>query len=349
MLEFNQLVNLAVATTRAGENKKTKYSYGNQNLSYEALNETLRTELKELAGDFNSYRRNKLTLFELIEQTMDEILPKKVIERYMDFAEVRTFAQGDRPIFKRKTGRVRAKQFVTKVGLSGVYEVFKLGEESFELPTSAIGGAAYFSLEEFLDGRVDWAELVSLVYEGMDELIQKEVAQALMGSISQLPTANQKTFPGFNEAYMDSLLAVASAYGDPTIYCTLEFAVKMIPDENWRSNAMKDEYWNNGFLGTYKGHRVVLIPQSYTDETNTHKVIDPGYAWVIPNTGNDKPVKIGMEGQTIVREWENRDNSHEIQVYKKIGVACVMTNNLCVYVDTSLQFDEDEKNAAYGF
>lgn len=340
MLEFKQLVNLAVATTRASQDKKSKYNYSNENLSYDALNETLRAELKELAGDWNSYRRNKLTLFELIEQTMDEILPKKVMERYMDFAEVRTFAQGDRPIFKRKIGHTRAKQFVTKVGLSGVYETFKLGEESFELPTSAIGGAAQFGLEEYLDGRVDWGELVNLVYEGMDELIQKEVAETLMASINQLPTANQATAPGFNEAMFDRLLAVASAYGEPTIYCTLEFAVKLVPDESWRSSSMMDERWRNGFLATYKGHRVVIIPQSYTDETNAQKVIDPGFVWIIPTGGNDKPVKIGMEGQTIVREWENRDNSHEIQVYKKIGVACVMTNNLCSYIDTELLFPE---------
>lgn len=337
MLEFNQLKSLAIATSKAGIDKKSKYSYNNESLSYEALNETLRTELNELAGDFNSYRKNQLVLFELIQETMDDILPRKVIDRYMDFAEVRTFAQGDRPIFKRKTGRKRAKQFVTKVGLSGVYEVFKLGEEMFELPTAAIGGAAQIGLEEFLDGRVDWSELVNLVMEGMDELIQKEVAETLIASVNQLPTANQVVFAGFNEGMMDRLLSVASAYGTPSIYCTLEFATKIMPDTAWRSDRMKDERWNNGFIGNYKGHNIVIIPQSFTDETNAEKVIDPGYAWIIPSDGNDKPIKIGMEGQTIVEEWKNRDNSREVQVYKKIGVASIMTNNLCVYIDTELQ------------
>lgn len=343
MLEFKQLLNLAIATSEASYDRKNKYSYGGQSVTYEALNETLRKELSELAGDWHSYRKNKDILFELIEQTLDTILPKKVLERYMDFAEVKTYAQGDRPIFKRRIGRERAKQFVTKVGLSGVYEVFKLGEESFELPTSAIGVAAQIGLEEFLDGRVDWSEYMSVINEGMDEFIQKEVAESLMASVNQLPTANQAVFAGFNEAAMDKLLSVVSAYGEPTIYATLDFAVKMVPDEGWISNNMKDERYNNGFLARYKGHRVVIIPNSYTDETNSEKVIDPGYVWIMPNTGNDKPVKIGLEGQTIAREWENRDNSKEIQIYKKVGVAVVMTNNIAVYVDTELQFEDHKK------
>ena len=53
-------------------------------------------------------------------------------------------------------------------------------------------------------------------------------------------------------------------------------------------------------------------------------------------TGTEKPVKIAMEGQTAVREVENRDWSREIQVYKKMGVGAVITNNVCVYINNSL-------------
>ena len=53
-------------------------------------------------------------------------------------------------------------------------------------------------------------------------------------------------------------------------------------------------------------------------------------------TGTEKPVKIAMEGQTAVREVENQDWSREIQVYKKMGVGAVITNNVCVYINNSL-------------
>ena len=36
---------------------------------------------------------------------------------------------------------------------------------------------------------------------------------------------------------------------------------------------------------------------------------------------------VAFEGQTIVKEWENRDNSMELQAYKKMGTAIVTGNN----------------------
>ena len=337
MLDRNNLLTLMKVTASAKPSSATAYSYEGKNYSSEALNETLRKELNELAGTYSLYRENKNMLFSLIEETIDDILPKRVLEQYGDFAEVKTFSQGDKPIFKRKLGKMRAKQFITKVGLAGRYEVFALGEKSFEVATSAIGGAAAIGFEEFLDGRVDWAELVNIVLEGMDELILREIAKALMSSIEQLPAANRVSAAGFDEAGMDRLISVVSAYGTPVIYATREFATKMIPADKWVSDNMRDQYWANGFLASYKGVRVVLLPQSFEDETNATKVIDPGYAWIMPTGSSEKPVKIAFEGSAHMREVENDDWSREMQVYQKVGVGVMFTNNMASDVDTDLK------------
>ena len=340
-LDRNNLVALMKQVAKADPSAPVAYSFGDKQLSYEDMNATLRNELNELAGTYSLYRENKNLIFSMIEETLDEVLPKKVIQQYDQFAEVKTFAQGDKPVFRRPyTNRNRAKQFITRVGLAGIYEVFKLGpteSESFEVRTSAIGGAAQIGFEEFLDGRVDFAEVTKIIMEGMDELIYKEVAAALKASVNQLPPANRVAAAGFDEAAMDRLITIASAYGTPTIYCTYEFAVKMIPQEAWRyTEAMKTELWNTGRLATYKGTKVIILEQGFEDETNTRKVIDPGYAWVIPTGADGKPVKIAFEGGTIVDEYTNYDRSREIQVYKKVGVTCILANNICAYVDTSL-------------
>ena len=173
--------------------------------------------------------------------------------------------------------------------------------------------------------------------EGMDELIYKEVGEALKASINQLPPANRVAANGFDEAAMDRLITIASAYGTPTIYCTHEFAVRMIPKEAWRyTEAMKDELWRTGRLASYKNTRVVILEQGFEDGTNSTKVIDPGYAWIIPTGADNKPVKIAFEGATIVDEYTNKDRSREIQVYKKVGVVAMLANDICAYVDTSL-------------
>ena len=341
MLDKNNLVALMKQVAKADPSAPTSYSFNGQTLSYEAMNETLRAELNELAGNYSLYRENRNLIFSMIEETLDEVLPKKVIQQYDQFAEVKTFAQGDKPVFRRPLSqRNRAKQFVTRVGLAGMYEVFKLGpaeNENFEVRTSAIGGAAQIGFEEFLDGRVDFAEVTKIIMDGMDELIYKEVAAALKASINQLPPANRVAAAGFDEAAMDRLIMIAAAYGTPTIYCTYEFAVRMVPQEAWRyTEAMKTELWNTGRLASYKGTKVVILEQGFEDETNTRKVIDPGYAWIIPTGADGKPVKIAFEGGTIVDEYTNYDRSREIQVYKKVGVVCMLANNICAYCDTSL-------------
>ena len=345
-LDRKNLVALMKTVAKADPSAPVAYAFGDDKLSYEALNETLRSELNAYADTYRNYEANKQLIFSIIEETLDDVLPKKVADAYSQFAEVKTFAQGDKPLFRRKvSARNRAKQFITKVGLAGRYEVFKLnGTESFEVPTSAIGGAAQIGFEEFLDGRVDFAEMLDIVMEGMDELIYREVAHAMIDSIGQLPAANRISVAGYDEVAFDNLLSIASAYGEPTIYCTMEFAVKMIPAEAWRyTEAMKDELFRNGHFATYKGRRVVILPQGVEDESNTRKVLDPGYVWIIPNGGDSKPVKIAFEGATHMKESENDDWSRDIQVYKKVGVVAMMGNHICSYIDTTLKGQLDYK------
>ena len=341
-LDKINLIQLAKTVAKADPSAPVSYSWNGENFTYDQMNETLRREFKELAGTYSLYRENKNLIFSIIEETISEVLPKKVEQAYMQFAETKTFAQGDKAIFRRKrdNSRQRAKQFITRVGLNGMYEVFKLGPseaESFEVRTSAIGGAAQIGFEEFLDGRVDFAEVTQIVMDGLDEIIFKEVGHALRAAINQLPPANIVVANGFDEQEFDRLLAIASAYGEPSVYCTYEFAVKMVPTEGWRyTESMKQELWNTGHLANYKGRKVIILPQGLEDEFNERKVIDPGYCYIIPAGADSKPVKIAFEGNTIVKDYENYDLSREIQVYKKVGVTAMLANNICAYADTSL-------------
>lgn len=337
-LNKTDLIKLAKTVANANPSSQVAYSFGEDKFSYSDLNETLRKELREIAGTYQLYRENKNTVFTIIEETIDDVLPRKVMEQYGQFAEIKTFAQGDKPVFTQRiteASRRRAKQFITKVGLAGIYEVFKLDGKTFEVPTSAFGGAAQIGFEEFLDGRVDFADVLDIVMEGLDRCVYIEIERALKGAITNLPAANQTSQTSFVENEMDKLISVADSYGQSTIYCTFEFAATMVPEEGWRSDNMKDQRWNNGYLANYKGHNVIVLPQSYEDETNSVKVIDPAYAWIIP-TGTNKPVRVAFEGNTIVDEYKNYDRSREVQVYKKMGVAAIITNNICVYRNTSL-------------
>ena len=341
-MEFNDILKLAKTVAKANPSAPTAYSFEGQSYSYEDMNEALRVEFSALAPTYRDYKINQNTIFALIEQTIDEILPARVMEQYGMFAEVKTFAQGDKPIFTTKVNRAtrdRAKQFIGRVGLAGLYEVFRLeGGKSYEVPTNAHGGAAQIGFEEFLDGNVNFADVLDIVMTGLDDCLYGEIAKQLIGATSSIGAYNKYTGTSFNESAMDKLLSVADAYGSKaTIYCTFEFAATMIPsDVRWASDSIKNTLWNNGWLGNYKGHNVVVLRQSFEDETNSVKVIDPSYCWIIPG-GADKPVKIALEGGTIVDEYVNYDRSREIQVYKKLGVRAIFSNDICMYQNTSLK------------
>jgi hypothetical protein len=179
-------------------------------------------------------------------------------------------------------------------------------------------------------------DFYSIVLEGMDEAIYRDIAAALEATVKDIKPVNKTSQTSFNDAEMVRLLQTADAYGKSTIYCTFEFAATMIPDAAWASDQMKQERWNNGYFSTYKGHNVIILPQSFEDETNAKKVIDPSKAYIIP-TGAEKPIKVAFEGAQQVKDFENRDWSTEIQTYQKVGVASYLVNpGICVYENTSL-------------
>jgi len=341
MLNKEQLIELAKANTKASLNPSVAYSFEGEKLSADALEKTFINELNELGATPQLFRENQNLIYTLLEVSLTEVLPQRVMQSYGQFADVRTFPQGTKPVYKiriSEASRRRAKQFVTRVGLAGRYEVFKLDGSELEVPTAAFGGASRVEWEELLDGRMTMNDYYSLVLEGMDEAVYREIANALVATVAKIKATNKTVQTSFNETAMDQLLMTADAYGRSTIYCTFEFAATMIPAWNsgrW-SDDMRNQVWNNGYFATYKGHQVIILPQSFTDETNSEKVLDPSYAWIIP-TGTEKPIKVAFEGSAQVKEFDNRDWSIELQTYQKLGVAAYMVNpGICVYQNTTL-------------
>ena len=96
------------------------------NFSNENVNEALHDEINAMCGSINEFMRNQYDIFEIIIATADEVVPKKALDRMSMFAEMRVAPQGQKTLFHKKAGKNRAKAFITRVGLSGVYETFRL-------------------------------------------------------------------------------------------------------------------------------------------------------------------------------------------------------------------------------
>ena len=282
-------------------------------------------------------------------------LPTDVMASIGAFAEVKTVEQGKKAMFKRKLGRARAKKFLTQVGLSGVYETFRLDSETFELGGHAVGGGATVDFERMLDGEESLAEVVGIVTEGLINAVYVEVERALVAAYDNMPATNR--YKGaWSADEMVKLMTVVRAYGNPVIFACPEFIAKMGADaivpvstgtgQGVYSPKDIEAIHDTGFIKVFRGASVVEIPQSFVDETNTETYVDPSRAYVFP-AGDEKVVKVVLEGKTQIRDHENKDNSMEVYAWKKMGAAILHHNNWCIYWNSGIA-DTSAKDI-YGF
>ena len=292
--------------------------------------------------NYSDFLRVKPDVFELLQVLADEYLPARLNATLAQFAEVRSIEQGNKYEFKLRKGHMRGKTFVTQVAPSGQYETFRLDVSQFTVPVKAYGAGAIVEWERFLNGDESFVELMQIIAEGIEDRIYEQIQGMLQGATNDMPSANVYSGSAFNSDEMDSLLAVVRAYGRPVIWCSQEFAATITNQVGFTAAApnMPDadlnDIRNQGYVGMFHGAQVVVLPQSFTDETNSTKVINPQYAYIIP-AGEEKIVKVIMEGDTQVKDFENRDWSSEVQMYKKVGLAIVTNPNYwAIYQNTNL-------------
>ena len=322
------------------------------NYSNENVNVALREEMKNLASSVNEFMRNRYDIYDIIITTADEVVTNKVINALGMFADVQVVGQGEKAMFRKSAGKLRAKKFLTQVGLSGVYETFRLDKDTFEVSAHAVGGAATIDFERFLDGAEDMAEIMDIITEGLTDAVFGEVQKALKAAVTATarPATNLISKNTFVPADMLKLVNIARAYGSSAvIFAPPEFVAAMGPDAIVPVGTYGSSYpavgvyapqdidaiHNTGYINIFRGTPIVQIPQSFVDETNTATEIDPQLAYVLP-AGKEKVVKVVLEGATQIHDFTNRDNSMEIHAYKKMGCAILTHYNWGIYQNTGI-------------
>lgn len=314
--------------------------------SVESVDQALADGFKELAGSVNAFMKNRYDIYDIIIENADTIVPAKVMEQFKAFAEVRTVAQGDKILFKRgPLGKARAKKFLTQVGLSGVYESFRLDSETFTVNMKAIGGAVSIDFERMLDGAETLAEFMQVLADAQVDAIYGEVQNALQHASAYMPAKN--TAEGsYSAAELSKIVNTVKAYGGgAVIVASPEFVDAMGPDcivqpisgvaQGIYAPGDIDDIHNLGLIRTFRGTPIVVLRQSYLDEKNEQVLVNPQYAYVLP-TASEKVVKLVIEGATQIYDAVNRDQSIEINTYRKVGVGILAYNNWGVYRNTDI-------------
>ena len=302
---------------------------------------------KSLTGSVNAFMKNRYDIYEIIIENADEIVPGKVMDAMSAFAEVIQLANGEKKLFKRGgLGRNRAKKFLTQVGLNGLYETFRLDEETFTISVKAIGGAVSIDFERLMDGAETLSEFMDVLTEAQVDGIYGEVQKALMAAVenTSMPTAN-KVAGAYAASDMQNLVNTVKVYGgSATIFASPEFVADMGPDAIVPVGANYQGIYHpqdidaihyQGYINIFRGTPIVQFRQSFVDEQNEKTWIDPQLAYIMP-TGGERVVKVVLEGATQVRDWENKDGSMEIHFYKKMGAAILAHHNWAIYQNTGI-------------
>lgn len=338
MDNMKDIVDLAVATI-------TK-----ENIPSEFTAADLENSLREQLSAFQDYkylRKHAADLYEIIEEVANVIIPKKVLEQFGGFAEIRRKGYGEKISFTLRTGKYRGKKFVTKAGDQGIYKTFGLDNRELVMQPRVYAGATRLEIEDFLLGRISMNELLDVLTEALSEKLYIEIQKALVASFNATdrPEANKVEADGFVAEDFDKLINTVRAYGDSiNIYCTFAFASKLYNMPGWQGYAANpnlsardaEDIRNQGYVGTYKGCNVVVLAQSFADDTNTETLVNDAYAYIMP-AGLEKPVKIAFEGPTFVRNFTDAVLSQEISLEQMFDVAVLSHNYWAIYKDTSLE------------
>ena len=286
-------------------------------------------------------RVHKTAIFAMIEEVVEEQLPKAITDVAGAFVETKNYARDAEPVFEIKNiGKRRARLGIIEGARGGIYKARRLDSKSFQVNVKTWTVKVFVTLEDILLGNYSLAELMANIRDGFVEKIYIEAIKALRTAKTVAPKANHTEADGFNADAMDKLVAIANEYGDAIIMGFKPAISKINNGVDWKditpnvSTRDLDDVRNNGFVGTYKGTPVVEIPNYLMDETNSKWAFRVNEIFILPAAS--KPVKVAMKGDLTIVEDPHPSGSVEQNAHRMTGVGLVMANNVCVYTMNGL-------------
>lgn len=280
--------------------------------------------------------------FALIEEAIDEVLPKKIESVLGEFAEVRQFARDAEVSFNiEKVGKNRAKLTIAKGARGGIYRAAKLDNKYFSPKTEVATVAVYVTLEEIILGTMSLAALYSNILEGFEEAIYKDVFNALASGKSAAgegydakTTTTTKADLG---SAIDAVMPTVKAYGIPTIfgsYAALSNIYNPLAStaSGYPNTEDSLDVRKYGFVQIYKGVRCVELPNYLVSDDKWF--YDDDKVFIVPS--GMKPVKVALKGDlTLVRNTQ-ATGSEKWEAHKIVGVGLAMANNYAVITVSDL-------------
>lgn len=348
------------------------------NFSANQVNEAAINGIMEACGltkdsKVREIRAKQGMAFALIEEAIDEVLPIKLQAVLGEFAEIKQFPRDAEVVFNiEKIGRQRAKLTIAKGARGGIYRAARLDSKWFSPAVQTYTVAVYVTLEELILGTQTLADLYNNVLEGLEEIVYKEVFNALatgapVTGYSKItagvaPNAAGNLTATTAEALhtaLDKVLPYVKQFGTPTIFGSYK-ALSALANPGIDSHVTDTEdYRNYGFVQVYKGVRVVELPNYIVSDNQDDWIYDQKYVFVIPASA--KPVKVALKGELLLQINQHAVGSEEWNAHKIMGIGLAMANNYAVIevddgiapitpkivISGTVAIDSDDENPVY--
>lgn len=280
-----------------------------------------------------AFRRHKTDVFEVIEETVENLLVSGwgTNPFFNEFVEIKNMADGDTNEFY-----VTDDVILTVSELSGNHHNLlrqRLTEgETFRVKTSWYGVKIYTEYELFMAGRVDWAKFVQKIYEAFDKKINDMVYEAVMAAGTKIVPQSQFVKTGqisndTKDQFITLIEDVQAATGNEVVIMGTKSALSKlnaITDVDWISNSMKEERHTTGRVGIWEGTRLVEIPQAFAPNDTSKKLVDNTKLLIMPVADN-RFIKMFNEGEAYIDEISgsdtNMDMTKSYEYMRKMGIA----------------------------
>ena len=283
----------------------------------------------------------KATIFAIIAEQIDEILPKEITNIMGAYAEVKSYARDEQPIFHIKTGQRRARLSIKKGARGGLYRAAQFDNKLMELQTEVYTVGEYVSLEDMLLGRVSLAEYYANLVIGFEERIYEETVAALRTAEQLAPASHTESASsataGAIETALDKVIRIAKAYGDGvTIFGFSTLISKLLNVSDWKVDEDKTDIRTLGHIRVYKGVPIVELPNYILKDGASGAMqwaFKENELFVLP--GAAQPVKIAMRGESVITDDKEPTGSEVWNCHKMFGVGLLLADNVCIVKDTT--------------
>ncbi len=292
------------------------------------LRNKINNDILKGATLFQAYRRNNITMFEIMEEIVnigigEDVLNSPFIEA---FVEVKNRALGDRTAWYHEGGLLSVASF------SGNHwdtnrQAVDLGEE-FTLPKEWIFIHVYDELERFLLGITSLDRLMDKVYKSVNKYIQDRIYMQFQNVASSVPMDFVRS--GNSEEKVGELcdlVQAAGGYDSLTLAGTkgaLRKLAGIIPDKMF-ANSQKEAKAQTGSIGDWEGNKLMVIPQTLKSGT-FELALNDSQIFVIG--GDVKPIKLGFVGDTRsdmdTTGKKNNDMTFDFQIQTCMEIGMIL-------------------------